>query len=54
MQTPPSRRQSPQSAWRRLTPIGVVACGVVSGLVELWALQRQRLAGRHGTVPGRR
>lgn len=32
---------------RRLVQASVVACGLVAGLVELFALQRRRMAVRH-------
>lgn len=39
-------RQRPRSVHHRLVQAGVVACGLVAGLVELLALQRRRLVGR--------
>jgi hypothetical protein len=40
-------RRRPRSAHHRLVQAGVVACGVVAGLLEFWALQRRRLVERH-------
>lgn len=37
----------PRSTQRRLVQAGVVVCGWVAGLVELFALQRRRWSVRH-------
>lgn len=43
---PPTLRHHGRVAHQRLLQAGVVACGLVAGLVEFVALQRRRLAGR--------
>ncbi len=43
---PPTFRHHGRVAHQRLLQAGVVACGLVAGLVEFVALQRRRLAGR--------
>lgn len=47
MNPPTLKPRRPRSTQRRLVQAGVVACGWVAGLVELFALQRRRLSGRH-------
>ena len=47
MNHPDLNPHRPRATQRRLVRAAVVACGLVAGLVELFALQRRRLAGRH-------